>query len=386
MAPRTYLDVASVAPLTGAARAAAARAAEIAWADPTRPHREGRAASDLLSSARQAGAATLGGAAERTVFTSGGTESVHLAVRGVAAANRRRRRRIVSSAVEHSAVLAAAEAVARATEVEHVVVGVDEVGRIRLDELAAALEGGALLVNIQHANHEVGTLQPVTEVARRCRAVDAFLHVDACQTVGRLPVRLDEIGADLLSLSAAKIGAGAGAGALLWSPRARLFGLATGDEREHRLRAGLQNLGRVAALAETLLQLSPSDPRGAAAAEAARADGLRRLLRELLAGVEDVVVHGPEDDTLPNLVSVSALYVEGQALAVALDDAGFAVHTGSSCASTSGEPSHVLAAMGALTSGHVRISFGPDVGVDDLERFAATFGQVVGDLRRSLGR
>lgn len=386
MTVRTYLDVASAAPTTAAAHAAAQRAGQIAWADPTRLHREGRAASDLLSSARQAVATTLGGSPQRLAFTSGGTEAIHLAIRGVVAANRRRPPRIVSCAVEHSAVLSAAHAVARDGAVDHVVVGVDEQGRVRTDELEAALAGGALLVNLQHANHEVGALQPIAEMARRCRDVDAFLHVDACQTVGRLPVQLDDLGADLLSLSSAKTGAGAGAGALLWSPRTRLASWLTGDEREHRTRAGTQDLMRIAALAETLLQLSPNDPRGVAAEERRRADDLRQWLRTRLGAVEDVAVHGPAEATLPHLVAVSALYVEGQALAEALDGAGYAVHSGSSCASTSGEPSHVLVAMGALTHGHVRVSFGSEISAAELDAFASTFERIIGELRARLGR
>lgn len=386
MPSRTFLDVASIAPTTPEARTAAARAREIAWADPTRLYHEARAASDLLWSARQAVAATFGGTAERTVFTSGGTEAIHLAVRGSVAANRRRRPRIVSSAVEHSAVLAAAAGAARRHAVEHVVVGVDDGGRIRLDDLRAALAGGAVLVNVQHANHEVGSLQPLAEVAALCREADAFLHVDACQSAGRLPVHLEGLGADLLSVSSAKVGAGAGAGALLWSPRARLQPLAAGDEREHRLRSGTQDVGRIAAFAEMLLQLAPNDPRGPAAEERDRADDLRRWLRVALGAVDDVAVHGPTDAALPHLVAASALYVEGQALTAALDAAGFAVHTGSSCATTSGEPSHVLVAMGALTHGHVRVSFGPDTTAEDLQAFVTAFEKVVGDLRRTLER
>jgi cysteine desulfurase len=151
----------------------------------------------------------------------------------------------------------------------------------------------------------------------------------------------------------------------------------------------LQNLPGAAAMAEELLRLVPRAPgdAGPAAAEAARADALRRQLRGwLLAEVDDLDVHGPEEGTLPHLVAASALYVDGEALVEVLDRAGFAVHSGSSCATTSGEPSHVLVAMGALTHGHVRVSFGPDVGEDELRRFARELGAGVRSLRSRVGR
>jgi cysteine desulfurase len=256
----------------------------------------------------------------------------------------------------------------------------------------AALEaelsgGGALLVSCMHANHEVGTLQPLDEVAALCQRFDALLHVDAAQTAGRLPVTLATTGADYLSVSAAKFGGGRGCGALVLSPRARLRALLGGDERERRRRAGLEDLPGVAAMAETLLQLAPNAPEGAAAAGAEACDRLRRTLRaKLPAAVDDVAVHGPEDRTAPHIVAVSALYCDGEALVSELDAAGFSVHSGSSCATTSGEPSHVLVAMGALTHGHVRVSVGPESTEADVDAFVAAFAEAVARLRAaSLG-
>lgn len=379
---RVYLDHASAAPWHPAALAAVSEVARRLPGDPARHHAEGRAGRDVLEAARAAVAAALGATAERVVFTSGGTEAVHLAVRGAAAANRTRPARIVSSAVEHSAVLAAAEA----TGVEHVRVAVDGQGRVALDALATALRGGALLVNLQHANHEVGTRQPLAEAAALCDEAGALLHVDACQTVGRLPVDVAGVGADFVSLSASKFGGGRGMGALVWSPRARFRPWLTGDEREGRRRAGLENVPGAAAMAETLLHLRPRDPDGPAAVEAARCDRLRRRLRVRLADLDDVAVHGPDAGTLPHVVAASALYVDGEALVGELDRAGFAVHSGSSCASTSGEPSHVLTAMGALTHGHVRVSVGPGVDEEDVDAFVDALVEAVTGLRARVGR
>lgn len=310
-------------------------------------------------------------------MTSGGTEAVHLAVQGTVAANRTRPDRVLSTAIEHSAVLWAADA----TGVEHVHVAVDDRGVVDLESLEAELRRGAALVNCLHASHEVGTLQPLAEVAALCRSYDALLHVDAAQTAGRMPVELAQTGADYLSVSGAKFGGGRGVGALLLSPRARLRPLVGGDERERRRRAGLENLPGIAAMAEALLQLDPRAADGPAAQTAAATDALRRRLRrDLPNAVDDIVVHGP-DDAAPHIVAVSALYCDGEALVSALDDAGFEVHSGSSCATTSGEPSHVLVAMGALTHGHIRISLGAETTATDIDGFIAAFATAVSGLR-----
>lgn len=374
-----YLDVASAAPWHPRALAAFSQVAEGFPGDPGRVHESGRRASDLLERARGAVAEELGGAPEGVVFTGGGTESIHLAVVGTAMVNRTRPRRIISSAVEHSAVLAAADRAAALYDHEHVVVGVDLDGRVRTEHLAELLaEGGAALVNVQHANHEVGTLQPLSAVARLCRQADALLHVDACQTAGRIDVDLGELGADYLSISAAKFGGGRGTGALLTSPRARLAAVTTGDERERHRRAGLQNLPGIAALAETLATLRPRSVSGEAAKRATVTDQVRRHLRTQLPGlVADLAIHGPTEETLPHILAFSALYVEGQALVSALDSQGFEVHSGSSCATTSGEPSHVLVAMHALTHGHVRVSFDDRFTLTDSEAFMRALARAV---------
>jgi cysteine desulfurase len=179
----------------------------------------------------------------------------------------------------------------------------------------------------------------------------------------------------------------AGYGGLAWSPGARFTPLLVGDERERRRRAGLKDVPGVAAMTEALLQLTPSNPEGFATMAAAHCDALRRRLREQLAdAVDDLEVYGPEHGTLPHLVAISALYVEGQALVDELDRTGFAVHSGSPCATTSDEPFHVLVAMGALTHGHVRISFGPHLCTTDLATFVQAFADAVIRLQVHMAR
>ncbi|MFA9429270.1 cysteine desulfurase family protein [Egicoccus sp. AB-alg2] len=384
MAARVYLDHASAWPLRPEARQAWADASAVAWADPSRGHREGRAARDLLDRATATAAAAVGVDERSLVWTSGGTEAVHLAVLGAARAAQRRgvvRRHLVCSAVEHSSVLRACERLRDEHGYHLDVVGVDGAGVVDPDAVAALVDDRTLAVHVQHANHEVGAIQPVHAVAEACARHGALLHVDACQTVGQVGLSLEGLGADLLTASAAKFGGPRGTGFLALGPRGRVHALQEGDERQRRRRAGLEDVPGIAATAVALEVARASLQTEFSAREIVRRH-LRRRLPEL---VEDVQVHGPLADAHPGIVAVSALYVDGEALVSRLDEAGFAVHSGSSCASTSGEPSHVLVAMGVLTHGHVRVSIGPETSLTDADAFLDAYAEVVQRLRQSSG-
>lgn len=385
MARRLYLDAASAWPLRPEALQAFADAQELAWADPSRAHREGRAARDLLDRATVTVTERIGAPDHGLTWTSGGTEAVHLAVLGTARAARRRgddRRHLIVSAVEHSTVLRAAERLRDEHGYELEVVGVDGAGLVDPDEIRRALRPTTLAVHLQHANHEVGAIQPTHEVSAACREVGALLHVDACQTVGQLGVTLDQLGADLLSASSAKFGGPRGVGFLAVGPRGRVAPLLEGDDRQRRRRAGLENVAGIAAAAVALTVAADAIDAERSARELVR----RHLRTRLPAAVPDLQVHGPLADAHPGILACSALYVAGDALVAALDEADIAVHSGSSCASDAGEPSHVLVAMGGLTHGHVRVSFTADISTDDADRFVATFADVVGRLRQQSGR
>lgn len=384
MTDRIYLDHASSWPLRPEARQAWTDAAAVAWSDPARGHREGRAARDLLDRATVTTAAAIGGDERGLVWTSGGTEAVHLAVLGSARAAQRRgdqRRHVVCSAVEHSSVLRACERLRDEHGYRLDVVGVDAAGLVDPDGVAAVIGPDTLAVHVQHANHEVGAVQPTNDIAEVCRRHGAVLHVDACQSVGQMGVTLDQVGADLLSASAAKFGGPRGTGFLAIGRNGRVQALLEGDERQRRRRAGLEDVPSIAATAVALEVARTNLQTEHSARELLR----RHLRRRLPEAVEDVQVHGPLADAHPGIVAVSALYVDGEALVSALDESGYAVHSGSSCASTSGEPSHVLVAMGALTHGHVRVSLGPELTTDDLDRFVDAYAEVVGRLRGTVG-
>jgi cysteine desulfurase len=381
---RTYLDHAAVWPLRPEAAAAWRDAAAVAVGDPAHRHAEGRAAAELLERATSATATAVGADDDALTWTSGGTEAVALAVLGSARAEALAgggRRHLVVSAVEHSAVLAACERLRRDHAFVVDVVEVDRAGRVDADAVAAHVTERTLAVHLQHANHEVGAIQPVVEVGRRCREVGAVLHVDACQTVGQLGLTVTDLGADLLTASAAKFGGPRGVGFLVQGERGRVVAVQEGDDRQRRRRAGQVDVAAVAAAA-VALQVAVDDLQ----AEHSNREVVRRHLRTRLADVPDVEVHGPLADAHPGIVAASALYVDGEALVAALDEAGFAVHSGSSCAATSGEPSHVLVAMGALTHGHVRISVGPGTSVADADRFVDAYASAVAALRERVGR
>ncbi len=369
----TYLDAASTTPLHPRAREAFERALD-AFGDPARMYGRARRARLELDRGREQVAVALGARPDEVVFTSGGTEALNLAVAGMAR-GARRRRHLVVSAVEHTAVLAAARALA-AQGFEVTEVGVDHHGRVDPAELEAAVRDDTLLVCLQHANHEVGTVQPVREAADAAHARGAVLLVDACQTVGRLPVDVDDLGADLLAVSAHKCYGPPGAGCLVARRSARLKAVLLGDEREHRRRAGMENLPGIAAMAAALGARVADGP-----GERPRLERLAERLRSGLDAIPDVVVHGHPSERLPQLVAFSVLYVEGEALLVLLDAKGIAVHSGSSCTADTQEPSHVLAAMGAITHGSVRVSFLGDATEADVDRLLEVLPGAVEDLR-----
>jgi cysteine desulfurase len=225
---RVYLDHASLWPLRPEARQAWLDAGEVATGDPARSHAEGRASLELLRQATATTAATLGTGPDGLVWTGSGTEAIHLAVLGSARAAQRRgepRRHLVASAVEHSAVLRALERLRDEHGYDLDVVDVDGSGTVDPDRVVALLRDDTLAVHLQHANHEVGAMQPTHEVGVACRERGALLHVDACQTVGQVGVTLEQLGADLLSASAAKFGGPRGIGLLAVGERGRVAAL-----------------------------------------------------------------------------------------------------------------------------------------------------------------
>ncbi|MEU4109335.1 aminotransferase class V-fold PLP-dependent enzyme [Streptomyces sp. NPDC027717] len=372
-----YFDVASGAPLHPVARQALLASLDEGWADPGRLHREGRRARMLLDAAREAAAEAVGCRADEVVFTSSGTRAVHDGIAGALAGRRRVGRHLIVSAVEHSSVLHSAEAFeAEGGSVTRV--GVSRAGAVDPSAYADALRADTALACLQSANHEVGTVQPVAEVAAACRAAGVPLLVDAAQSLGWGPV---PEGWSLLTASAHKWGGPSGVGLLVVRKGTRFAARGAGEERESGRPAGFGNIPAIVASVAALRAV-----RAEADAEAVRLRALTERIRARVPrSVPDVEVVGDPERRLPGIVTFSCLYVDGEVLLHELDRAGFSVSSGSSCTSGTLTPSHVLRAMGVLSEGNVRVSLPSGVAEEEVERFLEVLPGAVAGVRAQLG-
>lgn len=371
---RHYLDHASTSPLRPeAAAAVSALLTGASTGDPARVHAEGRWVRDEIERARESVAGLLGTAPARIVFTSGATEAVNTAVFSAGAA--RPGAAFIHADVEHSCVRDAAARLGPLLSLR-----VDAAGRVDLAHLAELLASTtpAALVSCQWCNHEVGTLQPVAEVVALCREAGVPTHVDAASAVGHVPVALDELGADFVSVSSHKFGGPTGTGALFVRRGVRLQPLLVGGAQERARRAGLENMLGIVGFGAAAAAMS--EP-GRLESEAAAA---RALTEELLAvgtSVPEVVVLGDPRGRAPHIVNLAVGGVLAEAVLLGLDRAGIAAHSGSACSSESIEPSPVLAAMGADPDRSLRLSVGWSSARADVEAFAAAFPGIVSGLR-----
>lgn len=370
----TYLDAASAEPLHPAAKQTLVAALEDGWADPSRLYGAGRRARLALDTARQQVAEDIGARPDELAFTGSGTLACHLAVLGTLAGRRRVGAHVVVSAVEHSSVLHAATEYAG----EVTTVPVDRFGRVDPAEFTAALRQDTALACLQSANHEVGTVQPVAEVAPRCAELGVPLFVDAAQSVGWAAA---PDGWSLLAASAHKWGGPPGVGVLAIRRRVRWRSPLPEDEREGGRSPGFENIPAIVAAAAALRMRLDG-----IGAEAVRLSALVDRIRATVpALVPDVEVVGDPAHRLPHLVTFSCLYVDGEALVTELDRLGFAVNSGSSCTSSTLRPSHVLEAMGVLSHGNVRVSLPVGTSDADVDSFLSVVPEVVRRLRAVAG-
>jgi cysteine desulfurase len=368
---RVHLDNGGRAPWHPLARQAFEQALADGWADPRRLHAEGRRAARLLDGAREAVAAVLGARTQEVHFTPGHTASLHAAVASAAAARRRAGTAIVTSAVERSALLHAARVAGQQSTVP-----VDRIGRVDADAMIAAVQvPGAALAALQHANGEVGTVQPVEVVHDAARAAGVPLLVDAGASVGHVSV---PEAWDLLAADPADWGGPAGVGVL--AVRQRVRTALVGPEDEDPWAPGGVSVP-LAFAAAVALQAVEADR----AAQEARRRGLVEHVRAQVSRIPDVEVVGDPDGRLPHVATFSFLYVDGEALVTELDRHGFAVGSGSACTASTLEPSHVLAAMGVLTHGNVRIALDRGTTADEVDRFCAVLPGAVARVREMLG-
>ncbi|WP_278234669.1 aminotransferase class V-fold PLP-dependent enzyme [Isoptericola sp. AK164] len=371
---RTPLDNGGSAPLHPLARQALVQALDEGWADPRRLHAEGRRAAALLDGAREAVAGVLGVRTEEVRFTPSHTASLHSAVAQVVRARRRHGRGVVVGAAERAAILHAADHAAgpggRTTT------GVDRQGRVDADELSrTARADGVALAALQHANGEVGTLQPVAAVHAALGGSGVPLLVDAGASVGHteLPTAWD-----LLAADPADWGGPRGVGVLAVRHRTRT--VPDGPEDPDPWAPGGVSVPAAFAAAVSLQAVAQD-----VAAEDARRRALVDRIRAAVAQIPDVEVVGDPVDRLPHVVTFSFLYVDGEAMVTELDRAGYAVGSGSACTAGTLEPSHVLAAMGVLTHGNVRVALDRSTTAEDVDRFLAVLPGAVAHVRDALG-
>ncbi|MET8079432.1 aminotransferase class V-fold PLP-dependent enzyme [Streptomyces sp. NPDC005303] len=368
----SYFDAASSAPLHPVARQALLASLDEGWADPSRLYREGRRARMLLDAAREAAAEAVGCRPDELTFTSSGTRAVHSGIAGAMGGRRRVGRHLIVSAVEHSSVLHSAE-LFEVTEVP-----VDRGGAVSSRSYADALRPDTALACLQSANHEVGTVQPVAEVAAVCREAGVPLLVDAAQSLGWGPVEGEW---SLLTASAHKWGGPSGVGLLAVRKGVRFSPQGPADERESGRAPGFENLPAIVAAAASLRAV-----RAEAAQEEVRLRELTARIRSRVPQlVPDVDVVGDPERRLPGIVTFSCLYVDGETLLHELDRAGFSVSSGSSCTSSTLTPSHVLKAMGVLSEGNVRVSLPFGAVSEEVDRFLEVLPGAVAAVREQLG-
>lgn len=374
-----YLDHAATTPLRPEALEAMLPHLGGAFGNPSSAHALGRAARNALDEAREQLAAELGGSAREVVFTSGGTEANNLAVKGAAWAGKARGSRLVVSAVEHHAVGHAAEHLAK-WGFEVAWAPVDGTGRVDPDTLEALLDERTVLVAVMLANNEVGTIQPVREVAELVRARRGIhLHVDAVQAAPYLDVDVAELGADTVALSAHKFEGPKGVGALWIRRGTPLLAQLHGGSQERHRRAGTENVAGAVGMVTAYALACRAKP-----TTRARLTELRQRLQDACLAVEGVELTGHPVDRVPGLLSLITRGADGVAASVALDLEGIACSTGSACATGSPEPSHVLAAMGvpdADAPGALRLSLGRSTTEAEVDAAVAVVPRVLAEIR-----
>jgi cysteine desulfurase len=381
---RIYFDHNATTPADPLVVDAMVRAAADEFGNPSSVHHFGQQAKARLDETRGLVATLIGAEPSEIVFTSGGTEADNLAIRGVAEAlAHTERRQLITSGIEHEAVLNTFKALARRGW-KTTLLPVDSSGIVAPAALRDAISDETALVSLMHANNEIGTIQPIAELAAIAHEHGAVFHTDAVQSVGKIPVDVRALGVDLLSLSAHKFYGPKGVGALWIRRGTRLVQTATGGRQERNRRAGTENTPGIVGMG-----VAAGLARRHMGAEGARLATLRdRLELGVLTGVPRTVVNGAREPRVPNTTNISFERIEAESLLIALDLEGVAVSTGSACSSGTLEPSHVLRAMGLpphRSQSSIRFSLGASNTDDQVDRVISVLPRVVDKLRSLAG-
>lgn len=381
---RIYLDHSATTPVDGRVLDAMLPFLTEKFGNASSVHSFGQEARAAVDKARRQVASLIKARANEIVFTSGGTESNNLAIRGLCEAHQAQGRHIVVSAIEHPSVRGVIDDLEKGGwEIARLPVYDD--GLVRVKDVAAAIRPDTILVSVMMANNEIGTIQPVAEIGEivreeRKHGRRLWFHTDAVQSAGRLAIDVDALGCDLLTLSAHKIYGPKGMGALFIRRGTKIFPQQVGGHQERERRAGTESVANVVGfgVAAELARLEMDE----------RNEHVRRLRdrfeREVSARIEDIVFNGAQDQRLPHLSNISFRFIEGEGLLIHLDMQGVAVSTGSACSSGTLEPSPVIRALGRddeLARGAIRFSFGKDNTDDDVDQTVSALSQAVESLR-----
>jgi len=339
----------------------------------------GQEARKAIDDAREALACLIGAEPKEIIFTSGGTEADNLALKGVASALTGKGGHIITSSIEHHAVLFTCKYLEKMGK-KITYLPVDKYGWLDPERVKETITNETVLISIIHANNEIGTIEPITEIGKIARACGVYFHTDAVQTVGKIPINVNELGIDLLSLSAHKFYGPKGVGALYIRKGTKIHPLIHGGEQERKRRAGTENVPCIAGLGEAAKIASKEMKQ-----EYSHVKKLRdRLENKIKDNIDYIRFNGHPRERLPNTSNISFEFIEGESLILNLDLKGIAASTGSACASGSLEPSHVLSAIGvppAIAQGSIRFSLGRDNQKEDIDYTVENLVEIVGRLR-----
>ncbi len=376
---RIYLDYAATTPVRPEVVQAMLPYFTDVFGNPSTLYTCGQEAKGTVEEARSQVAGLIGAGIDEIVFTSGGTEADNFAIKGVVYASKNKRKHVITTPIEHHAVLETChyleESGCRVTYLP-----VDGNGLVNPADVRRAITTDTVLISVMHANNEVGTIEPIAEIGKVAREAGVCFHTDAVQTAGHLPINVDEMGVDLLSMSAHKLYGPKGIGALYIRKGTRLVAFMHGGEQERGRRASTENVPGIVGFGHAVTLATEE-----MSAEAERLTSLRnRLIDGLTEKIDHIRRNGHPTQRLPNNINISIAYVEGESMCLNLDFDGICVSTGSACSSSSTDPSHVMLALGMTpleAHSSLRMSLGRWTTEEDIDAVLEVLPRVTGRLR-----
>jgi len=376
---KIYLDHAATTPTHPEVVAAMLPYFTDAFGNPSSIHSLGQESRAAVEESREQIARLIGAQSEEIIFTSGGTEADNYAIKGVTYANRHKRNHIITTSIEHHAVLEPCKFL-KEQGFKVTYLPVDRNGLIDPEDARKAITDETILISVMHANNEIGTIEPISEIGRIAKEKGIYFHTDAVQTTGRIPVNVDELGVDLLAMSAHKLYGPKGVGALYIRRGTRIGSFMHGGSQERGRRASTENVPAIVGFGKAV-EIAQKETDG----EMKRLVPLRdNLIQGLLERIDQFHLNGHPSQRLPNNVNVSVAFVEGESMGISLDLEGIAASTGSACTSDALEASHVLLAIGLpgeLAQGSLRFSLGRDTTEEGIDRVLEVFPRIVARLR-----